>query len=160
MSIWRPHTTGILIGGLVAILLALVISFMATHFQPTTQVKLGSGAFSTRVASTEAAREKGLSGVEKLSPSEGLLMVFETDDKYAIWMKDMKIPIDILWLDKDKKVIFMVMDAQPEPDAANLKSYVPLSPARYVVELQSGAIKKAGIIIGSRAEFEVEGETK
>jgi len=160
MSIWRPHTTGILIGGLVAILLALVVSFMATHFQPTTQVTLGSGTFSTRVASTDAAREKGLSGVEKLSPNEGLLMVFDSDDKYGIWMKDMNIPIDILWLDKDKKVIFIVMDAQPEADNIDLKTYVPLSPARYVVELQSGAIKKAGITIGSEAEFEVEGETK
>jgi len=160
MSVWRPHTTGILIGGLVAILIALIVSFMATHFQPTTQVKLGSGAFSTRVVSTDASREKGLSGVEKLGPNEGLLMIFDKDDKYGIWMKDMKIPIDILWLDKDKKVIFMVMDAQPESDNIDLKTYVPLSPARYVVELQSGAIKKAGIIIGSTAEFELEGEMK
>jgi len=158
VSIWRPHTTGILIGGLVAILVALVASFMLNHFQPTTEVKLGSGLYNLRVASDEAARSKGLSGTTKLGPAEGLLMVFETDGNWGIWMKDMKVPIDIIWLDKDKTVVYMVTDASPQ--LSTDKKFIPISPARYVVELPAGAIQKAGIKIGAKAEFSLGGTAK
>ena len=156
MSIWRPHTTGILIGGLVAILIALVASFMLSHFKPTTQVSLGSGVFSVKVATNDIERERGLSGVDKLGSLEGLLMVFEADGQHGIWMKDMKIPIDIVWLDKDRTVVYMVTDASPQ--LSTDKTFTSKDPALYVLELSAGSIQKSGIKIGSKAEFVLEGE--
>jgi uncharacterized membrane protein YdbT with pleckstrin-like domain len=79
MSTWRPRTTGIIVGGLVLILVALVVSYMSINFQPTTEVRLGSGVFSTQLASTDAARVQGLSGVDHLDANGGLLMVFQSD---------------------------------------------------------------------------------
>ena len=93
MSKWRPHTTGVLVSGLVLILIALVASYMATNFQPKTEVRLGSGVFNVRLADTEPARVQGLSGTAKLGAHEGLLMVFEADAPHGIWMKDMNIPL-------------------------------------------------------------------
>jgi len=154
MSQWRPHTTGILIGGLVLILIALVGSYMAVNFQPTTQLRLNSNVFSVQVAKTEAEREKGLSGVEKLNPNTGLLMVFSTDGEWGIWMKGMKVPIDILWLNKDKKVIYIVTDATPE--LSTDKTFVPKSPARYVLEVAAGTVKNSGIKINDVASFEID----
>lgn len=151
MSIWRPHTTGIVVGGLVLILIALVVSYMVTHFQPTTEVRLGSGVFNTRLATDESARLQGLSGVEKLDGNEGLLMVYQSDAKWGIWMKDMKIPLDIIWMNNDKKVIYMVIGASPELGTS--KIFTPSNPARYVLEVPAGTVKNAAIKLGSEASF-------
>ena len=158
MSIWRPHTTGIVIGGLGLILVALVVSYMTTHFQPTTEVKLGGGVFNVRLATTEAARVQGLSGVEKLGADGGLLMVFDADtiNDTGIWMKDMKIPIDIIWMNNEKKVIYIVMDASP--DLGESKTFRPTSPAKYVLEIPAGTAKKSAIKIGDTASFNITEE--
>jgi uncharacterized membrane protein (UPF0127 family) len=152
MSKWRPHTTGILVSGVVLILIALVASYMATNFQPKTEVRLGSGVFNVRLADTEPARAQGLSGTSKLGANDGLLMVFDTDAAHGIWMKDMKIPIDIIWMNSNKKVIYIVTDAAPE--LGDTKTYAPNAPARYVLEVPSGAAKKAAIKIGDPAVFD------
>ena len=156
MSIWRPHTTNILIGGLVVILIAIVASFVLTNFKSTTEVRIGSGIFNARVADDEASREKGLSGVKKLDPSDALLFVFESDYKWGIWMKDMEIPIDIVWLNKDKKVVHMVIEADPKLSTS--KTFTPTVPARYVLELPAGKIKQSGIKIGESALFTLKDE--
>jgi uncharacterized membrane protein (UPF0127 family) len=151
MSKWRPHTTGIVIGGLVLILVALVASYMITNFRETTEVRIGSGVFNTGLADNDSARKKGLSGVENLGVSGGLLMVFQGDDDWGIWMKDMKIPLDIIWLNNEKKVIHIVTDASP--DLGTSKIFTPDDPARYVLEVQAGSVKKSAIKIGDTASF-------
>lgn len=150
--IWRPTTTYILIGGLVLLLIALVVSYVVTNFKPSTELRLGSGVYHLQVADTETERTKGLSGVEKLNPDGGLLMKFDTEDRWGIWMKDMKIPLDIVWLDKDKKVIYIVKNAGPELSTETV--FTPKSPALYVVELSAGSVDKAGIKTGSEATFD------
>jgi len=157
MSLWRPHTTGILIGGMLAVILAAAIGFMLTHFEPKTEVRLGSGMFNARVASDEPARVQGLSGVAEMGQNEALLMIFDTDDKWQIWMKDMKISLDIVWLDKSKKVVHIVKNASPELSTDT--TFTPKEKARYVVELPAGSVQKYSIKIGETALFEnVEGE--
>jgi uncharacterized membrane protein (UPF0127 family) len=153
MSRWRPHTTGILIGGLVLILVALAVSYILTNFQPTTQLRLGANVFSVRLATTEDAREQGLSGVKKLDANAGLLMAFARDGEWSIWMKDMNIPIDILWLDSGKKVIYIVTDASPTLSTS--KKFVPKTPARYVLEVAAGTVKNSAIKIGDVATFDI-----
>ena len=148
---WRTATTRVLIVGLMILLIGLVTAFMATHFKPTAEVRLASGVFHLWVADTEQERILGLSGVEKLSPNGGLLMDFAADDTWGIWMKDMKVPLDIIWLDSNKKVIYIVKDASP-----NLSTDVvfqPKEPARYVLELPAGTVGKAGIKTGQTATF-------
>jgi len=152
---WRPHTTGILISGLVLILIAIVISFMVNNFQQTNEVRLGAGVFNVRIASTDEARKQGLSGVEKLDANGGLLMVFDTDGYQGIWMKDMKIPLDIIWLNSEKKVVYIVTDASP--DLGTSKIFTPKDLSRYVLEVPAGTVKSAGIKIGSVATFTLPG---
>lgn len=155
MSIWRPHTTGIVIIGLVLILVALVASYVAANFQPKTEVRLGSsGVYNVRLADTAESRAQGLSGIQKLGANEGLLMVFEKDGQHGIWMKDMMIPIDIVWMNNEKKVIYIVTDAAPE--LGDTKEFKPTAAARYVLELPAGSAKKASIKIGDTATFEIQ----
>lgn len=153
MSRWRPHTTGILVGGLVLILVALAANYMLNTFHSTTEVRLGSGVFNVRLAKTDTERKQGLSGVTKLDANDGLLMVFEKSDTWGIWMKDMKVPIDIVWLDDTKKVVHIVTNASP--DLGESKTFTPKVPAKYVLEFTEGTVKGAAIKVGSVATFNI-----
>src|SRR3989344_573955 len=59
------------------------------------------------LATTDAAREQGLSGRENLKEEEGMLFVFDYPDKYSFWMKDMNFPIDMIWIIENKKIIYI-----------------------------------------------------
>lgn len=157
MSIWRPSTTALLIGGVVVIVIAVAIAFVVTNFKPTTSVKLGGGVFDVWIAKDEPSRVTGLSGVEELKPNGGLLMAFASDDTWEIWMKDMKVALDIVWLDSTKEVVHIVKNASPE--LSTDKIFKPTKPARYVLELPAGAVQEFNINVGQTAEFEI-GEVK
>lgn len=148
---WRPTTTALLIGGFGLILVALVVSFVVTNFQPSTRVQLGSGVYELKLADTEQERVLGLSGVEGLSINGGMLFVFDSDNTWGIWMKDMKIPLDIIWLDSAKKVVYIRENVSP--DKGTSVTYAPKTPSRYVIELRAGSVKKAGIKVGQTAQF-------
>lgn len=153
--VWRPKTTVILIAGLVALLIYSVVLYAVTTFQPTVEVRMGSGVYHLQLADTETERTQGLSGVEKVSPGGGLLMKFDSDDTWGIWMKDMKIPLDIVWLNSDKTAIYIVKNASPELSTDTV--FTPKTSARYVIELPAGGVDQAGIKTGMTATFD---ETK
>lgn len=116
---------------------------MFSTTKSATQVRLAGGTYHLWVADTEAERVQGLSGVERLDPNGGLLMKFDSDGQWGIWMKDMKVSIDIIWLDSNKKVVYIVKNASPA--LSTDKVFTPNSPARYVIELPAGSVDKAAI---------------
>lgn len=116
-------------------------------------VTISRGTFQARVAHTPELREKGLSGTKELHLTDAMLFVFDETDKHGIWMKDMNFPIDILWLDEKKKVVFMVKHA--EPSSYPFTTFKPTKPARYVVELPANSIERKDIIIGDKAVFDL-----
>jgi hypothetical protein len=150
------------IGMKVIVALILLTVFVTVYFviapylpQKTIDLSLGNGSFKAAIASNDTARAKGLSGVSELSDDQALLMVFPTSSKWGIWMKDMSIPIDIVWLDGSKKVIYIVKNAQPaEP---TLRTFVPKADAVYVVELPAGTVDRKAILINSEAVFDISG---
>lgn len=149
---WRPATTYILVGGLVAILIGIVTSYVLNNFTPTTPVRLGSGVYHLWIADTDTELSQGLSGVETLRGDGGLLMKFDSDNTWGIWMKDMKVPLDIVWLSSDKKVVYTVKNASPELSTDVI--FTPKTKARYVIELPAGGVDKAGIKTGDQATFD------
>jgi hypothetical protein len=154
LLVWRPSTTIILIVGVVLILVGLIASFAVTHFKPTTQVRIGSGIYSLWLADTDTARFQGLSNIEKIHLNGGLLMAFDSDRAHGIWMKDMNFPLDLIWLDSNKKVVYIVKNAPPESPARTV--YTPKEPALYVLELPAGSVQKAGIKTGDTAAFKLD----
>lgn len=150
---WRPATTLILLGGFVLILVALVISFIWANFKPTTSVQVGGGVYHVWIAKTASEREKGLSGVEHLKVNGGLLMVFDEDGNNPIWMKDMLIPLDIVWIDANKKVVHI--EREVDYKTGTSKTYMPKKLSRYVLELPAGSVSNAGIKVGQSVEFNI-----
>lgn len=140
------------------IIIASVVAYAFTHFQPTTQVELGTGVYKARLAKDYNSRALGLSGVESLQPDQALLMVFEEDGLHEIWMQDMNIPIDIVWLNSDKEVVHIVKKASPDDSTDRI--FTPSALARYVLEIPAGSSQQNNITIGSKAIFKIAGEEK
>lgn len=107
------------------------------------------------VADTTSSREKGLSGRERLGENEGMLFVFERERYYGIWMKDMNFPIDIAWLDKDKKIVYVEKNVSPEtyPKVFYAQKGDVAILSLFVLEIQSGFLVKNNIQIGDQVAF-------
>lgn len=148
------------IGPVVAIVVIFIITIFVTVVLPGVMrpsevyLQLGSGLFRTKVAINNVDRAKGLSGVTELDSNQGLLIAFPGESKWGIWMKDMKMPIDIVWLDKDKKVIYIVKGASPESSTS--KIFSPRTPAKYVVELPAGTVEASSIKLNNYAIFQID----
>lgn len=91
--------------------------------------------YNVEIADTEEKHSKGLSGRESLPAETVLLFDFSRSDYWGIWMKDMNFPIDIIWLDKQYKVLDVIMNASPNSFP---KVYKPHAPAAFVIETNTG----------------------
>lgn len=113
-------------------------------------LKVGEISLNIEVADTDAERTQGLSGREGLEEGSGLLFVFEREGYYGFWMKDMNFPIDIAWIDKNKKVTHIEAGVSPETYP---KIFNPEIKNLYVLELPAGFLVKNNIQIGDFVDF-------
>jgi len=102
------------------------------------------------VADTPALRTRGLSGREGLDESGGMLFIFDTPGEYGFHMKDMKFPIDIIWIGQNMRVVDIVTNLPPESYPETVTSS---EPAQYVLEVNSGFTSMYDIDIGDEAVF-------
>lgn len=116
-------------------------------------LRIGEHELQVEAADTDAERTLGLSGRNELSEDRGLLFVFPTSGNHGIWMKDMNFPIDIIWLDEDKKVVHIEREVRPETFPY---VFYPKAPAKYVLEVANTSSFDLGIDIGAQAFFNLE----
>lgn len=112
------------------------------------RVVIGESSVKIKIVDTVDSRQRGLSGTVSLPADEGLLFVFDAPDFHGIWMKDMNFSIDIIWLDETKRVVSIAEQISPDTYP---QSFVPNQKALYVLEVNAGFVKKAGIKIGDQA---------
>lgn len=111
---------------------------------------IGGNEFYLEVADTPKSRAKGLGGSEGINPGQGMLFIFEQPDIECFWMLDVDFPIDILWFDKDKRLIHKIERLSPDTYP---NSFCPFSPAQYVVELPAGDAAKHRLELGKGLSF-------
>jgi uncharacterized membrane protein (UPF0127 family) len=101
----------------------------------------------TNAADTEEKRARGLMFRESLGEDEGMLFTFDTPRRYGFWMKNVRMPLDIIWLDEHGRVVWIVESAPPcETDPCPM--YVPPANASFVVEVAGGFVRRHGIASG------------
>jgi uncharacterized membrane protein (UPF0127 family) len=77
-------------------------------------IALGNTLITADIANTPEKRALGLSGRETLLPDTGMLFVFDTPGSHDIWMKDMRFPIDILWIDINGTIVHIEKNVSPD----------------------------------------------
>ncbi|MDD5347336.1 MAG: DUF192 domain-containing protein [Candidatus Omnitrophica bacterium] len=101
---------------------------------------------------TPELRARGLMFRDSLGKDEGMLFVFDEEAIYGFWMKNMKIPLDMIWLDGNKRVVD-IKTRVPACSTVPCPSYIPRSPALYVLEVNAGFVDSHRIRIGDTARF-------
>lgn len=105
-------------------------------------VEIDGKFIKAEVADSPAERTKGLGGRQCIGEDQGMLFVFDQEGQYGFWMKDMKFPIDIIWLDTNHHVVKIQSGVQPDTYPEVFKND---KPARYVLELPAGKAAELGI---------------
>ena len=124
-----------------------------THGKAFIKMFLPDGYIITaELAVSDDERQLGLMYRKKINPDQGMLLVFEQENFYSIWMKNMKIPLDILWLDREKRIVHIERDVPPcEEDPC--PTYTSRFPAIYVLELKVGSVNEHKLKMYDRVDF-------
>ncbi len=101
------------------------------------------------IADIKPSRKMGLMYREKMGSNEGMLFVFDTEDYYSFWMRNMKFPVDMIWIDINKRVIHIEEDV-PVCVGEACEFYHPSKPAKYMLEINAGIASQGRIKIGDR----------
>jgi uncharacterized membrane protein (UPF0127 family) len=101
------------------------------------------------VARTEEQRARGLMFRRELAPDRGMVFLFDETSEHPFWMHNTLIPLDIIFLGDDRKVVGVVANAAPQTDTQRTVG----KPSRYVVEVSGGEAAVHGVAPGTRAIF-------
>jgi hypothetical protein len=115
-------------------------------------VAIGEAVVGVEVVREEAARERGLSGREKLAANMGMLFVFPRDGALGFWMKDMHFSIDIIWISSLYTVVHIQERVHPETYPTVFSSDTP---ARYVLEVHEGWVEDHAIEVGDAVDLRI-----
>ena len=138
----------------IIVIACLVLMFVYNVFgkQQQGRVCFKNNCFNVSLALTPEEQSKGLMFVNHLDDDRGMLFVFDKDGIYPFWMKNTLIPLDIIWIDSNNKVVFMSKDAQPCKLTCD-----PINPeeqARYVLEINADISDKIGLAVGDNVTIE------
>jgi hypothetical protein len=107
-------------------------------------------AVDAEVAATRDARTRGLMWRTALPEGTGMLFIFPEQDELNFWMKNTLIPLDMIFISKDRVIVGVVERAQP----GTLEARGPGVPALYVLEVPGGWASKMGLGVGRGVQLE------
>ncbi len=109
-------------------------------------------SISIEIAETDPDREQGLMWRSEMAYHHGMLFIFKASGPRAFWMKNTYIPLDIIFVGKDKRVVHIAEDTTP----LSRKIIGSPRPAMYVVEVNSGHARHHNIEEGTHIRWQRE----
>jgi uncharacterized membrane protein (UPF0127 family) len=116
----------------------------------TKQIEINNKIIKTFISDDDCKKELGLAAVNNLQNDQGMLFVFDKSGKYGFWMKDMKFPIDILWIDENFSIVGIeknvATSTYPQVFGQNFI-------AEYVLEAPSGFSDENSVLVGNKIKI-------
>jgi uncharacterized membrane protein (UPF0127 family) len=137
---------------LVSLLGASMLATPLASIAADAYVTLNGHRYTIEVAADNASREHGLMDRTQMDAGHGMLFVFDDDAPRAFWMKNTKIPLDMLFFDADNRLVSIQHDVPP-CIASPCAAYSSGAPARYVLELNGGQAAKLDLTPGDRIDI-------
>ena len=128
---------------------------MVINFKKQPKACFKEHCFKLELAVTSEERTKGLMFRESLGDNEGMLFIFPEEELHSFWMKNTLISLDIIWLDKDGKAVFISKNTQPCQETHCL-TINPYQKAKYVLEIKGGMSDKIGLEEGDKVNIKIE----
>lgn len=118
-----------------------------------TWVELAGKRYKVELAKDDAERARGLMFRDAMAEDHGMLFIHDVQEPQAYWMKNTRIPLDILYFDNDRKLVSQQRDVPPCSLGDNCPPYPSDAPARYVLELNAGQAEKLKLQDGTLMTF-------
>ncbi len=135
-------------------LLLLVFALPAcSALQSKPWVEIKGQRFTIEVADSFAERERGLMFRDSLEKDNGMLFIHDTEEPQAYWMKNTKIPLDILYFSKDRKLVSAQERVPPCSAGDRCPPYASEGAALYVLELNAGSVELFKIRAGDEMKI-------
>jgi len=113
-----------------------------------------NNCFNVELANNKDERLKGLMYKKSLSERQGMLFIFEKEGIHPFWMKNTFVCLDIIWIDKDRKVVFI--SKNNKPCEGNFCPVIkPDKKAKYVLEVKGGLADKIGLRKGDYLKMSI-----
>lgn len=114
----------------------------------------GGEAIHAEVVSTQAQVEKGLMFRTSLAPDRGMLFLFSKEGPQTFWMYQTLIPLDIIWMDSNKRMVEIVTGAPPcRTEAAQCPNFGGNAPSLFVLEVPAGSVARYHLKVGDVIRF-------
>lgn len=118
-------------------------------------VELGGKSFSVEIADTQEKQALGLMFRDSMPDDAGMIFIFPNEAPRSFWMKNTRIPLDIMYFDKDLKMVSISADTPP-CRVSRCPSYPSSKPAMYVLELNAGKASELGVGPGDKLTIELD----
>jgi uncharacterized protein len=113
----------------------------------------GPHRFTVELAETPGQMEQGLMFRRSLAPDAGMLFDFKQATMATMWMHNTLIPLDMLFVDQQGRIVNIAQRAVPESD----QTIAAVAPVRAVIELNGGTAERLGIKPGDRVRYAIFG---
>lgn len=117
-----------------------------THHLKIQNQKKQEHHFIVSIADTPNKRAQGLMFVDDLPQNYGMLFEFDSEQVVNMWMKNTKIPLDMIFIDKNNKIAHIKQNAAPE----SLKIISSEKLVKKVLEINGGKVEELGINVGDK----------
>lgn len=115
-------------------------------------VEVGGQRYHVEIADEHEERRQGLMFVDELAPDAGMLFVWRRAAPRSFWMRNTRIPLDIVYIGPDRRIVAWSLDTPP-CRTTSCPSYPSGAPAQYVLEVNAGEMARLGVEIGDRVRF-------
>jgi hypothetical protein len=133
-------------------LFVVLLQVSACQAQPQVTIATEGGrelTFQVEVADTPAKRELGLQYRRDLAVDRGMIFLFPAESAHSFWMKNTPIPLDMIFIGKDRKIVGIVEQAVPfSTDSRSVPGA-----SQFVLEINGGLSKSYGIKAGDTVRF-------
>ena len=138
---------------LAALLLACVCVLPAACASGGEWVELAGTRYAVEIAATDRERAYGLMHREELAEGTGMLFIHDREEPQAYWMKDTLIPLDILYFDRQRRLVSQQRNVPACADGFMCPPYPSGKPALYVLELNAGEAERLQLEDGAELRF-------
>lgn len=128
-----------------AVLCACITACDETKLPTHQKVTLSGESFKLELAVTDDQIRTGMMGRESLADDEGMLFVFPDAEVRHFWMKNCLIPLDVVFLDDDGRIVSITTMPAPDPDDRTFPRYSSRWPAQFAIELAAGRADELGL---------------
>ena len=138
--------------------LFIILIFTSFNYQKKASenyatISISEYSFTLEKAVTPQEKSRGLMFRDMMPEDHGMIFIFDEKAEQSFWMKNTLIPLDIIFIDENKKIVDIKNNVQPCKHDPCV-TYISSQPALYVIELNGGTTEKVGLKIGDILEID------